>query len=223
VSVSWFWLAGIETESSSYRGTIVALGDSITDGWEVAPDQPETWPAVLATRLEHSSPVIRRAVVNAGIAGNQVRGPFNCGSCGQPAVDRLQHDALDLPGITDLIVFEGTNDLGGGASADDVIRGLATIARRAHERGVRVFAATITPRGHANLNWSGAMEAARQTVNRWIRTTQSFDGVFDFDAAIRAVLDPQQMAAGYDSGDSVHPNAAGLAALANSIDLARLA
>jgi lysophospholipase L1-like esterase len=216
--VSWLWLAGVETESP-YQGTVVALGDSITDGWEVAPDQPETWPEVLARRMTALPAIRRHAVVNAGIAGNEVRGPFNCGLCGAPAVLRLDHDALNLSGVADLIVFEGTNDLSVGASAADLINGLANIARRAHRHGVRVLGATITPRGYANLYWTAAMETARETVNHWIRTSGVFDSVLDFDLTLRDPIFSHQMAPSYDSGDSVHPNATGLAALAESIDL----
>jgi lysophospholipase L1-like esterase len=218
VGLSWMWLDGLDTESS-YAGTIVVLGDSITDGWEVLPDQSQTWPDVLAARLEAGPARTHRAVVNAGIAGNQVTGPFTCGLCGPSALTRMNHDAFGLSGVTALIVFEGTNDLGAGRSATTVINGLAKVVAAARQHGLRVYGATITPR--ADTGWRPSMEAGREAVNQWIRTSGHFDAVFDFDRALRDPVDPHRLLAAFDSGDSVHPNLVGLKTLGDSIDISR--
>ena len=218
VGLSWLWLDGVDTRSS-YAGAIVALGDSITDGWEVLPDQNQTWPGVLATRLQAGPIPSRRAVVNAGIAGNEITGPFTCGLCGQSALSRMNHDAFGLTGVTDLIVFEGTNDLAAGRSAATVINGLAKIVAAARQRGLRVYGATITPR--ADAGWRPSMETGREAVNQWIRAGAHFNAVFDFDRALRDPIDPHRLLAAFDSGDSVHPNLLGLQTLGDSIDLSR--
>jgi lysophospholipase L1-like esterase len=218
VGLSWMWLDCVDTESS-YPGVIVALGDSITDGWEVLPDQYQTWPDVLAARLQSGAARTQRAVVNAGIAGNQVTGPFTCGLCGPSALTRINHDAFGLAGVTDLIVFEGTNDLGAGRSAATLINGLAKVVAAARQHGLRVYGATITPR--ADTGWGPSMEAGREAVNHWIRTSGRFDAVFDFDRALRDPVDPHRLLAAFDSGDSVHPNLVGLQTLGNAIDISR--
>jgi lysophospholipase L1-like esterase len=219
-ALSWFWLAGLQQESSN-PGTIVALGDSITDGWEVTPDGSQTWPDVLAARLQYRPWPLARAVVNAGIAGNRLSGPYVCGSCGEPALARLNRDVLDLPGVSEVILFEGTNDLGGGRSAAEVIAALRRVVALARQRGLRVLGATITPRDDSG--WVPAMEANRVAVNQWIRTSGAYSAVFDFDAVLRDAVNPHRLAAFYDSGDGLHPNMAGLKALADSIDVAKLA
>jgi lysophospholipase L1-like esterase len=214
--MSWFWLDGVD-EDTTAGGTVVALGDSITDGWPTAPDQYETWPDVLADRV----PGHRLGVVNAGISGNQLMGDDCAGGCGAPAVARLDHDALDLAGVTTLVVFEGTNDLyAARAPASRVVSALRWIVGRARQRRLRVLGATITPR--SDRGWTAAMEADREAVNGWIRNSKAFDAVLDFDAVVRDPTDPHQLAPEYDSGDGLHPNALGLRAMAESIDLGAL-
>ena len=217
---SWFWMVGVD-QQSSFPGTVVALGDSITDGYPVILGEQHTWPGIVATRLAAAAAPLRHAVVNAGIGGNRLTGVISP-ECGPSALDRLNHDALDLPHVTHLIVFEGTNDLGSGASAGQVIAALQQIVVRAHQRGIKVIGATITPR--ADLIWNNTtMEPARLVVNRWIRTAGAFDGVIDFDAVLRDPTNPHQLAPAFDSGDHVHPSALGYEALGNAVNLSLFA
>ena len=213
---SWFWMVGVD-QQSSFQGTIVALGDSITDGYPIILGQQHTWPGILATRLAAAAPTVRHAVVNAGIGGNRLTGVI-CAECGPAALDRLDHDVLDLPHVTHVIVFEGTNDLGSGASAAQVISALDQVVTKAHQRGIKVIGATITPRADAIWN-ATTMEPARLTVNRWIRTAGAFDGVIDFDAVLRDPVNRHQLATAFDSGDHVHPSPLGYEALGDAVNL----
>jgi len=217
---SWFWMLGVEQHSPD-AGTIVALGDSITDGYPIVVDQQHTWPGVLASRLAADSSHPAHAVVNAGISGNRLVGVIKP-ECGPSALTRLDHDVLDLPDVTHMIVFEGTNDLAYGASASQVITALHTIVARAHQRGIKVFGATITPRSDAGWGW-GTMEPARQTVNKWIRTSGAFDAVIDFDAVLRDPTDPRRLAPEFDGGDHLHPSQLGYQALGDAVDLSLFA
>lgn len=216
---SWFWLVGVDEAGGSYRGTVVVLGDSITDGYPTLPDQHETWPDELAARLEAAPPRERLAVVNAGISGNCLEVasflPY-----GESAVRRIGFDALDLAQVRDLIVFEGTNDLGLGAPSRVLIGALQRVAALAHRRGIRVFVGTITPRSDSTAV-EVPLEAQRRAVNRWIRGNHVFDGVVDFDEVLRDPIQPGRLDPLYDSGDGVHPNILGLRAMAASVDLAR--
>jgi lysophospholipase L1-like esterase len=123
-------------------------------------------------------------------------------------------------GVTHVIVLEGINDISRSGvdvvTAGDIIYGLKQVVERAHERGIVVYGATLTPYERARPE----NEAKRQAVNQWIRTSRVFDGVIDFDAVIRDPAKPTRMLPAYDSGDSLHPSDAGYAAMANSIDLA---
>ncbi len=212
-TTSWFWLDRVDVAGGARHPVVVALGDSITDGFPLTPDTQSPWPAALAERLagdRHPA-----AVVNAGIAGNRVVGP-PCGQCGAPARARLEHDALSVPGVTTVVVFEGTNDLAAGVAPYEIAKGLTELAARIRARGVRVVGATITPRGRST-GWTAELERRRWELNTWILRGRAFDAVVDFDAALRDPLAHQNLRVAYDSGDGLHPNALGYAALAAAV------
>ncbi|WP_206793706.1 GDSL-type esterase/lipase family protein [Amycolatopsis sp. MtRt-6] len=218
------WWADAISAVSPARGTIVALGDSITDGYNAFGGGPR-WTDVLAERIGQLPPSRRLSVANAGISGNTVSvqpNPYDptgqC--CGPPAPLRLDRDVLSLPGVRYVLLLEGTNDLGGGdnaapAPAAQVIDAMRTIARRVHATGRRIVGATVLPMCNAA---GGPKEQARLAVNEWIRTSGTFDAVLDFDAVLRDPADPTVIRADWRF-DCYHPNAAGDRVLGDSIDL----
>jgi lysophospholipase L1-like esterase len=228
---SWFFLDGVSVLASTrVQGTIVAFGDSITDGFRSTLDANARWPNDLARRLNGKrGPTL--SVVDAGIAGNRVLTNSRC--FGVSAVARFRRDVLDQPGVHDVILLEGTNDIGMGhttgwcsaphraVSAAQIIAGYEQIIRQAHQAGLRIFGGTLIPFGGAAY-WTPAGEAERETINRWIRTSGAFDGVIDFAAALADPRDPRVIDPRYDSGDHLHPNDAGYRAMANAIDAAML-
>jgi lysophospholipase L1-like esterase len=216
--------------SANVKGAVVALGDSITDGASTRPDKNERWTDVLARRLLASHAEI--AVLNAGIGGNRVLTSSPC--WGQNALARLGRDVLAQAGIEAVILFEGTNDIGQPdtkvletnpclsrtqVTADEIIAGYKQIIVRTHARGLKIFGATIRPYQGFGA-WTTTGEAKRVAVNEWIRTSKAFDGVIDFNAALRDPVNPARMAAQYDSGDHLHPGPAGHEAMGNVVDLA---
>jgi lysophospholipase L1-like esterase len=226
VLTSWPLLTGLDVGGGP--GSVVALGDSITDGDRSTTDANRRWPNVLATRLLDQHTVPRYGVLNQGISGNRVVSDRYSGdgvstdTAGVSALHRLDRDVFAQTSARTVVVFEGINDLRWGASAQDVIAGLREIADRAHARGLRVLAATIVPcEGEARC--TAAVDAERVVVNTWIRDTDAHDGVLDFDAVLRDPQRPARILPAYDSGDHLHPGDAGLAALAESVDLRLLA
>lgn len=219
--VAWLDLVDAVTDG---RGTIVALGDSITDGFR-AGGGGDRWTDLLSERIALLEPGARKAVVNAGIAGNTVSrmpNPYDptgqC--CGAPALDRLERDVLAVPGLTDVLLLEGTNDLGGDgptgpAPAEQVIAALREIAERVHARGARIVVATLLPMGHGA---GSDKERRRQRVNAFIRSAGHFDGVVDFDAALRDPADPSAIRPAWRT-DGYHPNGAGARQMAQAVDL----
>ncbi|QEU97151.1 SGNH/GDSL hydrolase family protein [Streptomyces kanamyceticus] len=223
---SWPLLTGVDVGGGP--GSVVLLGDSITDGVKSTQDANHRWPNVLATRLLNQSDVPRYGVLNQGISANRViadRYPgdgVSTDTGGVSALHRLDRDVLAQTSARTVVVFEGVNDVRWGASADQVVAGLREIADRAHARGLRAVAATITPCEGESL-CTAAAEAQRQAVNAYIRGTDDYDAVLDFDAVLRDPAHPARMLPAYDSGDHLHPGDAGLAALAESVDLRLLA
>jgi lysophospholipase L1-like esterase len=238
IYTSWYCLANVEVWASDNTGVTVTLGDSITDGVGAKQGDYADWPDVLANRLAAQKDCPGLAVINEGIGGNRI---LHNGA-GVSALARLDGDVLAQPGVANLIVLEGINDirwpllklrLADGTtpkempsaservSAQDLIMGLQQIIERAHQHEIRVFGATLMPYEGDEL-YQADGEATRQAVNQWIRTSGAFDGVFDFDGAVRDPNHPTQFRQAYQSGDHLHPSAAGYKAMADAVDLSLL-
>jgi lysophospholipase L1-like esterase len=218
---SWFYLSRLEVTAPARTAAIVAFGDSITDGTRSTINTNSRWPDVLARRLL-ATPSGAHGILNAAIAGNRLLTEGN-GAAGFNALSRYGRDVLDQPGITDVIVLEGINDIGVARdapvpSAEDLIAAHEQMAARAHEHGLKIYGATLTPYEGAAY-FSPAGETKRQAFNTWIRSNKSYDGVIDFDAVVRDPESPTKMLARYDSGDHLHPNDAGYEAMGSAIDL----
>lgn len=221
-TTSWYYLSGVDVLASNHS-TIVAFGDSITDGYNTPKGAYARWPDDLARRLADSRHPI--AVVDAGLGGNRVLTDAPNIWQGISAIKRFAHDALDLPGVKTVILVEGINDIGNDAgpngaplTAQDLIDGYKHLIKQAHDVGVRIIGGTLLPNHSANY-YTESHEAIRQACNQWIRTSGAFDGVIDFDQAMRDPAYPTSLRPSYDSGDHLHPNAAGMQAMANAIDL----
>jgi lysophospholipase L1-like esterase len=171
----------------------------------------------LARRLQSDKNTADIAVLNEGIGGNCVLR----GGLGPTAVSRFDRDVLSPSGVRWLIVLEGVNDISGSHDASvatNLIVAYGQIIDQAHARRLRVYGATILPFGRSFYD-SPAHEAARETVNQWIRTSDKFDAVIDFDAVMRDPQNPSHLLPAADSGDHLHPNEAGYEIMADAIDL----
>lgn len=225
--LSWYFLTGVDVAAPG-DAAVVAFGDSITDGAYATENENHRWPDYLAARLA-ADPGTRAAgvlgVVNAGIGGNRVL----LDGYGPNAVARIDPDLLARSGARYAIVLESINDIGRFATdhqpygdlTQRLEMGLAQIVTQAHARGIRVLGATLTPYEGCGY-YSAGGEQVREAVNAWIRTSGTFDGVADFDKAVRDPEHPLRFAPQYDSGDHLHPKDAGYKAMAGSIDLALL-
>ncbi|MFD7996072.1 SGNH/GDSL hydrolase family protein [Streptomyces mexicanus] len=224
-TTSWYYLAGMDVVSPNAKGTVVAFGDSITDGYHSSTGSYTRWPDFLGRRLEDEPGPQKLSVVDAGIGGNRVLTDVPNLWQGVSALKRFGHDALGQPGVKDVILFEGINDIGNNAGPDgapltaqDLIDGYRTLIDEAHAAHVDVIGATLMP-DEGNGYYTPDAEALRQDVNQWIRTSGAFDGVVDFDRTMRDPANPTALNPAYDSGDHIHPNDAGMKAMADAIDL----
>ncbi|MFE2185534.1 SGNH/GDSL hydrolase family protein [Streptomyces sp. NPDC059455] len=223
---TWPFLTGVDVRGGP--GSVVALGDSITDGTKSTNDANRRWPDVLARRLRGQSEVPAYGVLNAGISANRVvadRYPgegVSTDTGGVSTQHRLERDVLAQTGARTVVVFQGINDLRWGSSAEELIAGLRSVASRVRERGLRVVGATIAPCEGESLCTADA-DARRSAVNAFIRDSGGvFDAVLDFDAVVRDPEHPARILPAYDSGDHLHPGDTGLRAMAESIDLRKL-
>jgi lysophospholipase L1-like esterase len=222
----WFQLTAIELDAAPAAHAVVAIGDSITDGYGVAPDTNGRWTDGLAVRLRQAG-MAGVGVVNAGIGGGRLLRD----GLGPNLAQRFERDVLDRAGVSHAVVMIGVNDFGvqhrdkedspeaRGRLLADMQEALRQLLARAHARGVCVIGATITPYAGSGYYQPGAdNELDRQAYNRWIRTEAGFDGVIDFDAALRDPARPERLRADYDN-DGLHPNMAGYRAMADAVPL----
>jgi lysophospholipase L1-like esterase len=224
ITNSWWYLDAVSVQTSDRIGAVVALGDSITEGANSTPNTNRRWPDLLAARLNAvGNPVGVRGVVNAGISGNAVIRDFGCCGGNPSGLSRLDRDVLSHDGVRTVIVALGINGIGNypneTVSVPDITDGLRQIADRLHRGGKRVLMATLTPFAVATLPgyYSLEKDAKRIAVNQYIRSAPHWDGIVDFERALADPADPLRMLPAYDSGDHLHPNDAGMQALANAV------
>jgi lysophospholipase L1-like esterase len=216
----WAYLNALDVRSTSAEGSIVALGDSITTSANAAFEQNHRYTDVLARRLIAAGGSERLAVVNGGIDGNQLT-LFRADCCTGTSIAglaRLDRDVIGETGVTHVIVLLGVNDIGFGVGPATLIAGFRQFVTQLHNRGIRVIGGTITPFGGSFLDTPDRI-ATRDAVNAFIRTSRVFDGVADFDKAIRDPANPERMLPVNDSGDHLHPHDPGYLAMGNAVDL----
>ncbi len=229
---SRIFLSEILVDAAPDSRAVVLFGDSITDGDGSTVDANHRWPDFLAERLQKmGGEAAKVAVVNEGISGDRVL----TDRMGDNALARFDRDVLSQPRADTVVLMMGINDIGWpgtvlspknevAPSADEIIAGYKQLIARAHDHGLKIIGATLTPfedtfHGTPIFGYySEEKEAKREAVNAFIRSG-AFDGVIDFDAVVRDPANPKHILAQYDHGDHLHPNDAGYKAMAESIDL----
>ena len=224
-TTSMYWLKSIDVSPSGGASTIVAFGDSITDGTCTTLDAHDRWEDALAGRFALEKEVAH-AVVNEGIGGNTVTGGANLDPPvnSPPGLDRLDRDVLSHAGVTHVILFEGTNDIRRGAPAAQVMGGIKDIIARVKQKGIKIYGVTIIPRdsvvpGIPDTGWDDAKSKIRNEVNEWIRKEAGFDAVLDFDRVVRDKSNLDIINVAYDCSDGVHPSPFGYFLMGKSVDL----
>ncbi|WP_282699256.1 SGNH/GDSL hydrolase family protein [Streptomyces sp. CC219B] len=225
----WRYLTALDVLSNEADGTVVVLGDSLTDGITSTQNANRRWTDVLSERLrsalESGADLPRYSVVNQGISGNQVLAD----GLGRPAdnesgLGRFSRDVLDRTNVKVVVIDLGVNDILRNrrlADPDAVLGGLRTMVRQAHARGLKVVGATLMPfQGHRG--YTDAREGVRQAINSEIRAGRVFDAVVDFDKALRDPYNPRRLRPDYDSGDHLHPSDRGYEAMAKTFTLTNL-
>ena len=225
ITDEWFFVSGVDVLATPKIGGIVALGDSLTDANISTHDTYSRWPDQLARRLTARETGRPFGVMNQGLGGNRILYDLR----GDSGLRRFDRDVLVQPGVTHAVVMLGTNDLRNRPAlpeqegrAEAMMAGLKQMALRAHTRGIKLIAATLTPFGNETFManaWNPGREKHRTAFNEWIRETDMLDGVADFDAALRDPDIPTQMLPDYDCGDGLHPSDLGYCKMGDAIDL----
>lgn len=206
----WMWSYFSFCRADGYSEgseTLVCFGDSITDGSISTWNGFDAWPDILMNELQNDSETKNISVVNAGIGGNAI-----WGGSGLAAKDRIVRDAVEIPGVRNVIILIGTNDIPGAQTdtSEDMIKEYKAMIEKCHEKGIKIYAGTVTPFG-GNEWWSSDLhEDIRTKINAWMMSDESgFDGYIDFAAAVRDPDEPTRLKAEFDSGDGLHPSVNG--------------
>jgi lysophospholipase L1-like esterase len=244
-TAAWPFLTGVDVTASAHGASIVAFGSSTTDGDGSTTDANRRWPDVLAERLsQHAPKGAEMGVLNEGIIGNRLlfdspRTPGNPFGpvLGEAGLARLERDVLDQPGVRFVIVCLGVNDIlfpafpftpaNETVTTAAIVEGYRQLIARAHARGVRVIGSTIPPFEGATFAAAGLnlslstpeREAERTAVNEWIRGSGHFDGLVDFDVAVRDPERPTRLRPSFAAPDRLHVNDAGNVAQGDAISL----
>ena len=217
---SWEYLNGIDTLASTDTAAVITIGDSITDGAKSTIDTNQRWPDELARRLQADPKYRHLAVLNEAISGNKIL----LDGAGPNVLARFDRDVLAQSGAKYLLILEGINDIGrlhsfpDSVTAADLILALDQMIVRAHAHGIAVIGCTLTPY-HGAGYYTENGETIRKAVNDWIRNSGAFDGVVDFEAAVRDPNHPDTFLPADDPGDHLHPNDAGYKVMGDAIDL----
>lgn len=224
----WWHLTAVDVRPTQAQPVLVAIGDSITDGYGVPAGSYQRWTDALARRLVAQGRAA--AVVNTGIGGNRLLQD----GLGPHIVARFDRDVLARSGATHAVLLAGVNDLGvshrqrsttpasRAALLAELQAGLSTLRAQARGRGVCLFVGTVMPYGgSAYYQPRTENEADRQALNDWIRREGGFDAVLDFDALARDPARPSHLKPGLDN-DGLHPSMAGYQAMADAFPLEQL-
>ncbi|WP_372351512.1 SGNH/GDSL hydrolase family protein [Streptomyces sp. KL116D] len=221
----WRYVTALDVLSNEAQGTVVVLGDSLTDGITSTMGANRRWTDVLAARLRTESGAPRYGVVNQGISGNRVLSDGYGRPANNPSgLSRFERDALSRSGVRAVVIDLGINDILRNpqqTDPDKIVEGLQELVRQAHQRGLRVVGATLMPfQGHRG--YKPHLETVRQGVNEQIRGGKVFDSYVDFDKALRDPYNPRKLLPQYDSGDHLHPSDAGYRRMAQRFDVSAL-
>jgi lysophospholipase L1-like esterase len=216
----WYIISGIDVRAEAPAGSVVILGNSITDGRGSGTNRQNRWTDILAERLLENPATRLTGVLNQGIGGNCV-----LRAClGPSAIDRFERDVIGQTGVRWLILLHGINDIGQASESDasqiagDLIGAYDWMIDRAHAEGILVYGATLLPFGQS-FYYADYRESVRNTVNEWIRNSGRFDGVIDFDMVMRDPGNPLVLLPGLHTGDFLHPNEAGYEVMGKAVDL----
>lgn len=229
----WFFLSGVDVQRRHAPGSVIVFSDSMGDGNGSTVNANRRWPDLLADRLIDDRPDVRTpGVLNLSLAGNRLNhegaepgaGGFpGYHQLGSNALSRLNEDVFAQTGARTVITHLGINDIWmTGDSAEAIIATLRQVNQQVKQRGLTSLVATLAPyEGHGNPGvWTPEKEATRQAVNAYLRNNAAeFDGLVDFDAALRDPEQPSRLRPDFDSGDHIHPNDAGNQAMADAVQL----
>ena len=219
----WPVLVGAQVLAVPRTNAVMLVGDSITDGIGSGVDANARWSDRLGQRLVGSGGSRAMSVLNAGVSRNLLLADSGRATDGESPRSRLPWEAVGTPGVTDVVLQSGTNDIAADRSATDIVNGMIQFAEQARAGGLRVFLTTITP-SRTGAHAEPKTVLVRQAVNEWVRSMggQHADGVFDLAAAVADPANPSWLAQPFDSGDGLHLSEAGYRALADAVDIGRL-
>lgn len=204
---SYYYLCRMDAWALAGTEVVVCFGDSITDGACATYNGFDSWPDNLSKLMQSDPATQNISVINTGIGGNAI-----FGGAGDAAKERFERDVLDIPGVHHVIILIGINDLPGAQydTSEEIIAEYKKMIKACHDRGISIYAGTITPFEGNDIFYSQLHDQIRKSINEFITSPNSgFDGFVDFSNVLCYAENTSRMQTVYDSGDCLHPNANG--------------
>ena len=218
-----YFLNTIDIFTEEKNFALVCFGDSIT---------AQDWPDYLTLRCAHEGfnnvSIIRRAV-----SGTRILREYSCityAAYGLKGATRFPIE-MNVAGARTVIIQHGINNIihpvgveinkfrpwSDMPTADDLINGVRSLyVTHARKLGLKIYSGTLLPI-YGWRTYNENRDIIRMAFNEWLRTAPDFDGCVDFDKAVRGHNDPKAFAAGFDSGDHLHPSAKAYEAMAECV------
>jgi lysophospholipase L1-like esterase len=222
---SRYWLTFVEVLPQRKPAVLAVFGDSVSEGATTTLDANRRATDVLSRWFNPPGEPARLAILNQSTGCGRLLHDI----CGASGLSRFERDVLNAAGIThvvlalglgDIIFPAATGDPSQLVSVDQIIAGIHQLTSQARMRGLKVYGATISPNeGTTFPVHTPENEAKRLAFNHWVRTSGEFDGVADYDLALRDPTHPARLLPAYAFTDNLHPNDAGHEALARAIAL----
>ena len=217
-----YFLSNVSVLTAPENRAIVCYGDSIT---------AQDWPDYLALRC-YQEGYRNTAIIRRATSGSRILREYNCltyESYGLMGSHRFHHE-VPTDGADTVIIQQGINDIIHPVGAEvnefrpmsdlptveQLIEGLKTYIAQARSFGMKVYVGTLLPMGGWRTDAPFRQEM-RHAYNAFIRTTDLIDGFIDFDKALQDPEKPDWFLPEYDSGDHLHPSAAGYKRMAAEI------
>ncbi len=212
----YYTISRVEVLAPKKSAAIAVLGNSIADGRGSGINQQNRWPDVLSARLLQNKATKLRGMLNVSIGGSSALGG---------GLERLEREVFGMNNVKYLIVTIGVNDIGTTRSAeranqvaDNLINFYKQVVEKCHTKGIKVYGAPILPFGKSMYDADYRI-AAWTKVNTWIRTSNTFDAVIDFEPVMRNPEAPTTLLPNVHDNDWLHPNQLGYKLMGESVKL----
>lgn len=220
-NTNWFYfLNTVDVLTKEENRAFICYGDSIT---------AQDWPDYLSIYLWEKG-IRDVAIIRRAVSGTRILRQYDCityAAYGLKGETRFPIE-MECAGAEEVLIQHGINDIihpvgvennpfrpmSDMPTSEDLIEGVKKLyIEYAKTKGYKVYGGTLLPI-YGWRTYADFREKVKNEYNDWIRNTELFDTVVDFDLALRDENHVEAFKEGFDSGDHLHPSKAAYMAMA---------